>query len=153
MHRWNLAVCLVAVVALVGCSGGSGDRPKTVKAGGTVTLDGAPVAGATVSFTPQGEGRSAVAQTDAQGRFTLNTTNTIPGVMPGDYKVGISKEKTEGGMTSEQSQEYFQKTGKAPPPPKVTSELPEKYKNPATSGFSAKVQASGTNEFKFELKK
>jgi len=153
MHRWNLAVCLVAAAGLLGCSGGSGDRPKTVKAGGTVTLDGAPVEGATVSFVPQAAGRSAVARTDSKGQFTLNTTNTIPGVMPGDYKVGISKEKTEGAMTPEESQSYFEKTGKAPPPPKVTNELPEKYKNAATSGLTAKVEASGANEFKFELKK
>lgn len=153
MHRWNQVLCLVAMAGFLGCSGGSGDRPKTVKAGGTVTLDGAPVEGASVSFAAQGGGRSAIGKTDAAGRFTVNTTNTIPGVMPGEYKVGISKEKTEGAMTAEESQKYFEKTGKGPPSPKVTNELPDKYENPATSGFSAKVEAGGANDFKFEMKK
>jgi hypothetical protein len=74
-------------------------------------------------------------------------------VMPGNYQVGITKEKTEGGMTSEESQKYYEKTGQPPPAPKVTNELPEKYRNPATSTLKVTVKADGANDFPFELKK
>lgn len=135
MRAWKFLGCLAVLAALSGCSGKGGDKPATVKAGGTVTLNGAAVEGANVTFAPVAGGRSASGRTDGQGHFSLNTTNTIEGVTPGEYKVGISKEKTEGGLTEEQSQEYFAKHQQAPPPPKVTNELPEKYKNPAGAGM------------------
>jgi hypothetical protein len=125
-----------------------------VKVGGKVTLDGAPVEGAVVTLIPASQGttgRTATGKTDASGQFTLSTTNVITGVVPGEYKATVSKEKVEGALTPEQSQEHFAKTGQAPPPPKVTDELPAKYKDPATSGLTAKVE--GAKDLTFELKK
>jgi len=154
MHRCGLVVGLVLIGLVLGCSGPGRDRPKTVKAGGKVTLDGVPVEGATVTFSPQAkDGRAAFGKTDSQGRFTLAVSNTIDGVVPGAYQVGISKEKSEGEMTTEQAQEYFAKTGQSPPPPKTVNELPEKYKDPASSGLTATVEAGKPNEFTFDLKK
>lgn len=152
MRRCSLTVLILMAVAISGCARDSGG-PKTTKAGGKVSLNGTPVEGANVSFSPQAGGRSAVGKTDAEGRFTLATTGAIGGVVPGEYQVGVSKEKTEGGMTPEESEAHFKKTGQAPPAPKVTNELPEKYKNPATSGLKAKVEEGGVNDFNFELTK
>jgi len=154
MYRCIPAVFLVVLAAILGCGRTGSDGPKTVKAGGKVTLDGAAVGGADVSFSPAAKGgRAAIGKTDAQGRFTLAIAGGSGGVVPGDYRVGISKEKTEGAMTPEQAQEHFAKTGQGPPPAKVTNELPDKYKDPANSGLTAKVEAGGTNDFPFDLKK
>ena len=153
MRRWWLAGSLLVMVAIGGCSGGAADGPKTAKAGGLVTLNGQPVEGATVSFSPQGPGRAAVGKTNAEGRFQLATTNNIGGVVPGTYQVGITKQRIEGGMTPEESQAYYEKTGQPPPAPKVFQELPEKYGNPATSELQATVSEKGPNDFPFELKR
>jgi len=70
--------------------------------------------------------------------------------------VGISKERIEGGLTAEEVKAYYSK-GKAPPgtrrPTKPINELPEKYKNPATSGLTATVKAGTPCYFTFDLKK
>ena len=60
--NWKLFVCVVALACFVGCPQVS-DRPATVTVTGTVTLDGAPVAGATVAFSPKAvEGDAASAR-------------------------------------------------------------------------------------------
>ena len=117
MQRSTFAVCLLAITLALGCSRGDPQQPKTVKAGGKVTLDGQPVEGANVTLAAEGQGRAAFGKTDAQGRFKLATTSTIDGVMPGTYPASITKQRTEGGMTSEESQAFYEKTGQPPPPP------------------------------------
>lgn len=65
-----------------GCGGGAG------KVEGLVTLDGAPVDGATVTFNPVGEGRPGSAVTNAQGIFKIEGKE---GLAPGKYKVTVTK--------------------------------------------------------------
>lgn len=153
MRRCLRAVGLTVLAVVLGCSGSDRNRPQTANAGGRVTLSGQPVADATVTFSPEGPGRAASGKTDAEGKFTLSTTNTIEGVVPGTYGVAISKQRTEGGMSEAESQAYYEKTGKPPPPPTVIDELPEKYKSPASSLLRANVTAEGPNEFTFDLAK
>lgn len=148
-----VGICVAVAAAVSGCGGsGSTGRPTTVPVSGTVLFEGRPVDGAQVTLVPQTpEGRAAFARTDAQGRFQLMTFTSGDGAIPGSYRVTISKEVIEGGMSPEQAQEHFQKTGQPPPDPKVTNQLPEKYKKPETSGLTATVSESGPNELKFEL--
>lgn len=154
MQRSHVLMTLVVMTALTGCSKSNADKLGTVKAGGTVMLSGQPVAGATVTFSPTSSGgRAASAVTDNQGRFNLNTSNTIQGVIPGTYVVGVSKEIVQGAMTPEQSQAYYEKNNQPPPPPKVVNELPEKYKTPSTSGLKAEVKAGSAEDLKFDLAK
>ncbi len=135
---------------LTGC-GGRGGGPATVPATGMVLFQGKPVEGAHVTFSPQAAGgHAAFARTDAEGRFTLMTIGGS-GAVPGAYGVTVAKEVAEGGLTVEQSQAHFEKTGQSPPPPKVADQLPAKYKATKTSGLSATVEERGTNDFKFEL--
>jgi len=139
-------------VAMSGCGGG-GERLPTVPASGIVTLQGAPVEGAHVALAPQDAtgGRSAFAQTDAQGHFQLMTLKPQDGALPGSYRVKISKEVSEGGMSVEEAQAYFEKHGQPPPEAKVKDLLPAKYKDFDTSGLTADVTQDGPNEFKFDL--
>ena len=82
-------VGLVAVALLGGCGGG------TPSVSGVVTLDGKPVEGATVTFTPaSGDGGGvggSYGKTDAQGRYSLKTVAADKaGAAVGKHKVTIS---------------------------------------------------------------
>jgi hypothetical protein len=87
---------LAALLPLAGCTGG--DKLPTVPVTGTVTYNGAPLEGATVSFLPkdQSEGaRGASGTTDAQGKFKLETflagNKMVAGALVGEYAVTVSK--------------------------------------------------------------
>ncbi|MEX1042205.1 MAG: carboxypeptidase-like regulatory domain-containing protein [Pirellulaceae bacterium] len=147
----SFILILAGVVTLFGC-----DRTLQIegltKVSGTVTYQGEPIEGATVTFSPADEtGRAASGRTDSKGRFNLTTLNHSDGIMAGHYKVAISK--TEVGselMTSEEQAAYFNKHGRAPVIT-TTDLLPEKYKKPDTSELAREVVADQTNDFLFEL--
>jgi hypothetical protein len=84
---WGLTACLGTLVAL-GCGGG--DAPVSVK--GVVMLDGSPLAGATVTFMPNGTaGRPATGETDQEGVFYLTSFKKDDGAFPGEYHVLVTK--------------------------------------------------------------
>lgn len=84
------AGCLA--LALVGCGGG----PVPVE--GKVTMNGKPLAGATVVFIPVSGGPEAGAQTDTDGDFHLTGTKA-EGIAPGEYRVTVSKKDWPPGVT------------------------------------------------------
>ena len=58
---------------------------------GMVTLDGQPLANATMSFLPDNDQlEPAFARTDQQGKYTLQQTESVAGAPPGKYKVRIT---------------------------------------------------------------
>ena len=78
---------LAAVAGLVGC----GSPTKAVKVQGTVTLDGKPFPGATVTFTPvEATVKPASGRSEADGGFQLTTFKPDDGALPGDYKVVVT---------------------------------------------------------------
>jgi hypothetical protein len=82
-----LGVTLLAAF-LTGC-GGRGTTPVR----GLVTLEGAPVAGATVLFMPDGGdgGRPASGFTSSDGTFRLMTYRENDGALPGKYRVLVQR--------------------------------------------------------------
>ncbi len=91
--RMAPTVALLLLLA-AGCGGGSGPDLGSVE--GTVTLDGQPLANATVNFEPAGEGadRSSYdGQTDESGHYVLHATASRKGAEPGDYTVHITLPK------------------------------------------------------------
>lgn len=163
MLRWYTGIGVAAVLAaIVGCGGGAASV-KTVPVKGKVTLDGKPVEGATVQFAPEDStGRAASGVTKSDGTFELTTVGGGPGAVPGKYKVAITKRATAGPAEAPKSQEEAMKAiqekmakgGSAAfikGAPKVQDELPPRYGNAATSGFTAEVKATGGNDFTFEM--
>jgi hypothetical protein len=160
---WKYLVCLAALACFVGCPGGGGSI-GTAPVTGTVTLDGNPVDGAKVVFSPKSAGgRAAVGTTDASGKFSLTTLEAGDGAIPGSYQVSISKTaapqaafqdpRSKGGeVTPEQSKAIMEaaKAGAGATAPE--SLIPEIYAKADTSGFTAEVKASGKNDFSFEMK-
>ncbi len=142
-----VAVALSLPCLLGGC--GAGDHPDTYPVGGVVTLNGQPVAEATVNFFPVAEGQSSVGRTDAQGRYELTTFDPGDGALPGEYQVAISKYELPSGaadVDTEPSEE-----GSSDPESLVPQNvLPERYASPQTSELRATV-SEGTNRLDFEL--
>ena len=84
--RTLLASTLVAASLLAaGCG-----KSKLHKVEGVVTLNGAPLPGATVQFVPVEGGRGANALTGDDGSFQLTTFNTGDGAKAGEYKVTVT---------------------------------------------------------------
>lgn len=58
---------------------------------GVVKLDGEPLAGAGVTFTPVNGGRPAWATTDQQGQYTLTTFVDGDGALVGEHVITVAK--------------------------------------------------------------
>lgn len=156
---------LCATIAAAGCKQEPGLKTYPVK--GSVTYNGKPVAGATVSYiNDESSAPRCSSVTDSDGRFSLSTflsaKEVLPGAPSGSYKIVIVKmsaaqqqataEANNWENLSEQERQaqmtgMWQKQNKpqqqAPEKPK--SEIPERYGNPETSGLVATVVV-GENE-------
>jgi hypothetical protein len=80
-----------ALLLLAGCNS---TDPSLVPVSGTVTLDGRPLANATVTFIPKDgtPGFGGVGKTDAAGKYKLKgSRDDANGIPPGEYRVVISK--------------------------------------------------------------
>lgn len=162
MSRLNgglFAFCLALwCIASAGC----GSAVSTEYVEGVVTLDGSPVADATVMFTPvdAGQGAPATGITDANGVYRLTAVvvgearpTAGAGTLPGEYFVGVIKSVTETPMSEEEA--YKKGVPYVAPRPgqvaKTTHVVPQNYNDPKQSGLKVTVQA-GKNSIPLELK-
>ena len=127
-------VALVAAALVSGCGGG----PAAVS--GVVSLDGKPVEGATVNFTPAaGDGGGlggSYGKTDAQGRYTLQTVaGDKRGAAVGKHKVTISLSKPDPSNPEGAAKDL----------------IPAKYN--VKSDLTFDVPSGGTNKADFALTK
>jgi len=113
--RLSAGVLLAALVA-TGCESKVGLK-------GVVTMDGAPLEGATVTFVPESGSSSdtAAATTDAKGEFILYSLDKKSGVKAGSYKVTVIKVTAKGEAMS-------------PPSPDNPGNFKEVRKEMETSG-------------------
>ncbi|MDR0611869.1 MAG: carboxypeptidase-like regulatory domain-containing protein [Planctomycetaceae bacterium] len=137
-----------AAVSLMGCS--ESNIIDTEAVTGTVTFNGQPLEGASVSFSPKvsGQGTPATGITDTQGNYVLQTPlgAAQAGTSQGEYIVLIRKYtakstgqklKNERGGETEMTQ--------------PVNILPEIYADPTKTPLSASVK-SGKNTYDFDLK-
>lgn len=153
-------VCLGLLSVTLGCSGGGVSGPPIVPVDGIVTLDGSPVEGATVVFTPKKEGTMSMAMTDAAGKFALRTGAGRKGAAVGEHdvtvKLSIGNEESTNGPTTDDGlaplmpSEAGVNAPKAPVA-KVGWIVPERYSKPGA--LTATVPAGGLSGHKLELKK
>jgi hypothetical protein len=140
----------------LGCAQEGVDRPATYPVTGTVTHNGEPVAGATVTFVSGAGGRSAAGVTDASGKYSLTTFKSGDGAALGQYGVKIVKYEGGTGDAPGGAGEPLEPGGVEPVEGAEEAEqelknlLPEKYAEPSTSGLNATV-AEGDNVFDFPL--
>lgn len=75
----------------IGC--GPADGIERVPITGLLTVQGKPLPGATLSFTPVGEtaGPGAIGRSDAEGKFeVISSRERHEGIPPGEYTVRVS---------------------------------------------------------------
>jgi hypothetical protein len=169
---------LVAIGLLAtGCSRG-GNRPIVHPVKGRVTLEGQPLEGVGVSFSPvvKGQGATAFGKTLADGSFSI--TSTLGGALgagaaAGEYAVMLQKFlevapdavppefSAAAGDPSRSVQQWFSKQETSRLEDEKTVRhvilglLPEAYGNAETSGLRATVKP-GTNSgsaFEFDLQR
>jgi len=144
-------VAAVAVLVIAGCSRQpASNRPQTVPVKGRITLGGQPLAGATISFQPDGKGNGASGISDDSGGYALSTFAAKDGAVAGKYKVAVTK--MDGAPSGKDMNEsgYAPPTASSPPPKSL---VPAQYADPAKSGLTAEVTAGAANSFDFDLKK
>ena len=106
MKRFHLkySVALILVVAVLAASGGCNKKQKlpdgmpapypTII---TITQDGAPLEGASIAFLPADSSNpwNAGGLTDATGKANIKTRSKYDGVVPGEYKILITKRESD----------------------------------------------------------
>lgn len=160
---WRAVALTVFSVALAGMVGCGRTGPVVEYVEGTVTLNGAPVDGATVAFKPVDGGLPASGITDTAGVYRLNALNAKPGkgTAAGDYLVSVLKWKdpAEGAgpppdpsdTAKYEAWQRENRKGASSGPIYIT---PKAYSDATTSGLRATVK-KGRNSgdaFRFDLK-
>jgi hypothetical protein len=138
-----LGFLLLAALGLAapGCSG-SGDELPRDPVSGTVSLDGEPLSGGSIQFTPAADSAGAPITGGSpieNGRFSIARTD---GLVPGKYRVSISKPDQKS---------VAQTKGPVAKGTQLAKELiPMKYN--ARTELSAEIPKGGTSSLNFELK-
>ena len=140
----------LALVFLVLCAVGCSKNP-CVPVTGQVLLDGQPLEGASVIFSPVEAGPeigSASAVTDADGNFELKSSFSTTGIgaVPGDYKVLVKKVegKWDGTTTPNPGGEEIKNMS-------TTDLLPKVYGRVGSTPLSATVTPDGKNHVVLEI--
>ena len=142
------ALILVAIF-LGGCGTPAGQRP-TAPVEVTVTYQGSPVSGATVTFITAEEPKAANGITNDAGVAVLTTYQAKDGAIIGTNLVTISKMEVDPkGEKPPVDPSQADVVGYTPLTP-LKSLLPKKYSMPGTSGIQADV-VRGKNTFKYDL--
>ncbi len=140
---------LLSSCLLVCLSSGCGKPYKVARVSGRVTLDGQPLAKASITFVPQAvqgniaPGPTAAAFTDADGRYTLGIDSDTPGAVVHKCRIFIT---TLVGDSTPADQDGGPPTPKKRPKDKV----PAKYNTETTLTFD--VPPEGTDQANFDLK-
>lgn len=87
--------CVITSLAILGCS--PSHQPPLGHVSGIVTLDGEPLANATVRFTPAGPGRTSEGITDTEGRYELRYLRDIRGANIDQHTVRITTASEANG--------------------------------------------------------
>jgi hypothetical protein len=155
MIRGVETFCMALIVAgLVGSAFvGCGRRgPAVEMVEGIVLLDGQPVEGATVLFSPESGGPAgglpAAGRTGADGAFRLNAAGGAKfgaGTKIGDYVVTVTKQDHDPVPPPDPD-----KPPSGPPNVKVWDVLPVVYRHAITTPLRATVK-TGRNTYRFEL--
>jgi hypothetical protein len=136
--RGRLIVLSCVALPLLGCGGN-----KLVPVSGKVTLNGKPLAGATVTFQPYNKGKreagpASAGETNAQGEFTLKLSGkNANGAVVGEHKVSISALQGPPPSSADDN-----------PKPRVDL-VPERYNTQTELKFQ--VPAGGTDKADFNL--
>jgi hypothetical protein len=138
MRKRVLVGAALVLVLVLGCGG-----RRFVPVSGTVTMDGKPVAKATVTFMPVAEkksleaGESSTGKTNENGQFTLTSSRGKNGALVGKHRVSISMQQSKVGESEERV--------------RTVELIPTRYNENTELTFD--VPSGGTDKADFPLKK
>ena len=148
MSRLFVFSALIGITPfLAGCGGGS-TVPKLAPVSGTVSIDGAPAAGVTVSFNPTGSTKTTggMGVTGPDGKYELVHRSGEVGVEPGSYAVTFSRMMMKDGQPLP--------AGTSPIEVESVESIPAQFRDAATSSHKADVKPEGgTFDFGIEASK
>lgn len=146
-HRLLTVTFSIVSLSLWGCGSGS-DRPELGQVTGIITMDGEPLSGIAVVFSPD-DGRPARGKTDAQGRYKLTYIGQTPGAKVGHHRVEIAPNEEGEDEEELEAANAGEETSTAKPQSK-----PKKLKVPARYNTNSILEADvkpGENVFDFSL--
>lgn len=118
--------------------------------------DGTPIAGATITFMPMDpKGWNASGFTDVRGKFSLTTLQGQHGVLPGDYKIIVTKSTVIAGAGSAKAAEVtaiMKEVQKDRTAQKPKRRIPVLYADPQKTPLTWRVESGGP-ESVIKLKK
>ena len=136
----------ILLSSALGC--GRSNRPATTPVTLTITYQGKPVEGATVTLLPESASVPvATGITDRSGVAKPRTFPDVIGVVPGNYTVTVRKTEVQGTLPEGQSLDDL-------PPgqgPTFRELLPAKYASPSTSELKLTVPDRSPISEKFAL--
>ncbi|MDR1053964.1 MAG: carboxypeptidase-like regulatory domain-containing protein [Planctomycetaceae bacterium] len=144
MKKFHIVVLLsFCGLFLVGC--GQAGLKGLVPCSGVVLKNGQPVAGVTVTFIPVStdvQAKGASAETDKNGKFQAGTLQWN-GILPGQYRVTLSKRITEINPGQES----------VPDEQKVLTHVEQlgKYANPDESNLTVTIPQTGDDKLSFDI--
>ena len=134
MRRFSVCfLSLTILTVFLGCS--KKEQPKTYAVTGRVTLEGAPLADATVMFQPVEGGSFGYGVSDADGLFVISTFEVGDGAIPGEHQVVVTKRAPAAELAGGDAD------GKSESQPKIEDfkAVPKRYSNAETSGLKVIV--------------
>lgn len=162
-----MGVAVIALVPFTGC-GRSGPPVQMVR--GTVTLDGKPIEGVAVTFTPaSGRGIQAFGTTQADGSYSLSAfrgakpgSGTVVGVyrvtctkiIGGDTPAEVPPPPDEAPAAEHEAWRQEESKRQRTKPTPLEYLIPKAYGDSQTSGLKVTIQ-KGLNsgpDFRFDLK-
>jgi hypothetical protein len=144
MKKFHIVVLLsFCGLFLAGC--GQAGLKGLVPCSGVVLKDGQPVAGVTVTFSPvstDAQAKGASAETDKNGKFQAGTLQWN-GILPGQYRVTLSKRITEINPGQES----------VPDEHKALTHVEQmgKYANPDESNLTVTIPKTGDDKLSFDV--
>ncbi len=137
---------MVALTVVSGCGWFSSPHPVAVS--GTIKLNGTPLKSGVISFRPVDRDRGSFAsgQTDQDGHYKVETLFVGPGILPGDYLVGILAQEDSTKYTPE---EYNALVG--PGKPGIPSLVPAHITDPEKSGLKVTIVAPGPQTYDLDI--
>lgn len=154
-RRTALLACVAGSLSFAGCFGKAEGPTGTVT--GKVTFEGKPVAEGRVAFV-SAAGHGASGSIEADGQFKLRRVEGDQ-ILVGTYQAVVQPPPTERAPQPDVPVDTGQKSSRkimagAPGDPVVKEypDIPLRYRNPATSGWSFTVN-EGENRFELEMKR
>ena len=150
MAGYSVVLIAMMVLCLFGCNKSKAIKTDLVE--GVITMDGSPLAGASVTFSPVSpDGNMGVGTTDSAGLYKIQTLQGAAGAgtTPGDYTVTVSKKDAKPSG----KQEMSESEGKMIDIMTYTEVVPQKFTDKKTTPHKATVVAGVPNKFDFDVSK